>query len=94
MWLQSGSFRTRENQICFCMIIQRPKSRDIGPEEGQEPASKCSIKTPVAQEQFVNSNFQCRVGDIIILEKGEELWIDDSIELHGICFLGTLYEIE
>jgi hypothetical protein len=93
MWLQSGSFRTKENQICFCMIIQRPKSKDAGI-EGQEPASRCTIKRPVAPEQFVSSNFQCQVGDIIILEKGEELWIDDKIELRGICFVGTLYEIE
>lgn len=94
MWLQNGSFRTKEHQICFCMIIQRPKSKDASTEEGQEPASKCSIRRPVAREQFVISNFQCEAGDIIILEKGEGLWVDGSIDRHGVCFVGTLYEIK
>lgn len=96
MWLQNSGLITEENEIYFCIIIPQPKSGNVNLEVEQEPVFKCSIKTPVAREQFVfiNSDFQCRVGDIIILEKGEGLWINANIEPRGICLLGTLYEIE
>ncbi|PON23287.1 hypothetical protein TGAM01_v207814 [Trichoderma gamsii] len=65
IWLQNGGFRTRRNQICFCIIIPRPKSRVINLEEGQqgeeeeayECVFECTIRRPIAEGQFVSFSF-------------------------------------
>lgn len=85
----------------FCIIIPRPKSTVTNLEQGhedeeeaQERVFKCTIRRPIAHEQFVSSVFQCRVGDVIIYEDGEEISNNDSTEPLGICFLASLYEME
>jgi hypothetical protein len=89
-----------ENLLCFAIVIQRPNSRIINLEEetqeaeAQQWTTECTFKRPIAPKQYVDSVVQCQVGDVIILEGGEELQIDSSTQPHGICFLLTLYVIE
>ncbi|KAL7932165.1 hypothetical protein V8C35DRAFT_307545 [Trichoderma chlorosporum] len=100
IWLQGGGILTKDDRLAFYVILPRPKSKDVNLEVlestlVQEPLSKGRIYRPVDQGQFVQTAFQCQVGDIIILERGEKLWIprEGNIEHHGVCLLSTLFLI-
>ncbi|KAL6695132.1 hypothetical protein J3F84DRAFT_376183 [Trichoderma pleuroticola] len=86
LWLQSGGISTREDRLTFTVILPRPRGVN---DETPEPLSKGFIERPIGQGQFVRSSFQCRVGDIIILEGGERIWVprEDNIEPCGVCLL-------
>ncbi|KAL7917290.1 hypothetical protein ACQKWADRAFT_307141 [Trichoderma austrokoningii] len=63
----------------------------------QEPPSMCVIERPISPGQFVSSSLKCQVGDVIILEGGERLWLrkKGDVELRrDICLLALLYQIE
>lgn len=98
LWLQGGGILTKEDRLSFFIIIPRPKGRGVNLElidSTLEPLSKGIIERPIGQGQFVRSSFECQVGDIIILEGGERLWIprESNIEPRGVCLLTTLYQI-
>lgn len=63
-------------------------------QEAPERIFRCTIKRLIAQKDYVSSVLRCQVGDVIILEDGEEIIDDDSIEPRSICFLASLYETE
>lgn len=89
---KTGDSWLPKNRICFAIVIKRPKNKIFTLEEetqeaeAQESMSKCNIKRPIAPHQYVDSVVHCQVGDIIILEGDEELYINNSTQPHGICF--------
>ncbi|KAL7940741.1 hypothetical protein V8C42DRAFT_336647 [Trichoderma barbatum] len=101
IWLQGGAILSQEDRISSLIILPRPKSRDVDPvatdsAQVQEPLSRGLIERPIAEGQFVQSSFQCRVGDIIILEGGERLQVhtEANVEPRGVCFLTILFQVQ
>lgn len=111
LWLRGGAISAKEEQISIFVILSRPKSRgefaqsqepqSVASQEAmasQEPPSICVIERPISPGQFVSSSLRCQVGDVIILEGGERLWLrkrgGDIEPRRDICLLALLYQIE
>ena len=69
------------------IFIPRPKSDGAEGLEGvSETTAKLStgmIRIPICDRSYVESPFECQVGDIIILEEGEQMLVRRMIESHG-----------
>jgi len=109
IWLQGGSLSAREDRISIFIVVRRPRSRGNGgsdqaaevittgetPSVCQEPPSKVKTKSPISGPLFAESPFECQVGDVIILEGGEQLIVrpQDKGDTgpRGICMLAVLH---
>lgn len=110
IWLQGDGVATREDRISISIIIQRPKARGNGGSDEaaevtretsaarQEPTSKGVVRSPMvaAGPPFVESPFECQVGDVVILEGAEQLLVRAQQEgdtgPRDICMVLVLYQ--
>ncbi|KAL7783404.1 hypothetical protein V8C37DRAFT_397291 [Trichoderma ceciliae] len=98
IWLQNGTWSVTENQTCFLIVLKRPESKGadvVYSTPVQEPPSYGIIERPIGHGPYVQSSFQCQVGDVIILEGGERLRIrkEGDVEPRSVCFLATLHQL-
>ncbi|KAL7928820.1 hypothetical protein V8C35DRAFT_222385 [Trichoderma chlorosporum] len=98
IWLQDGIWSAKESQTCFLIVLKRPKSKDVEVVNStalQNPLSYGTIERPIGQGSYVQSTFQCQVGDVIILEGGERLRVrkEGHVETHSVCLLATLHQL-
>jgi hypothetical protein len=86
-----------ENEnIVICVAIPRPKGIVAGTASVQDYYFEGEIKSPISPSQFVTSVFQLRIGDIIVIEGGEILFIRDSVVKateRSLSFLATQHRI-
>jgi hypothetical protein len=58
----------------------------------EEAPSQGVIDRPIAENQFVQTTFECQVGDIIILEGGERLRSrEGNVSPRDLCLLATVH---
>ncbi|KAK3332662.1 hypothetical protein B0T19DRAFT_416221 [Cercophora scortea] len=88
VWFKSGGMTCGNDMVVMLIVVPRPK-RSGGVEkdvEGifgttaaeQEVLSTGIIKSPVGGPIFVDSPFECQVGDMIILEEGEQILVKET----------------
>ncbi|KAK3349521.1 hypothetical protein B0T25DRAFT_548335 [Lasiosphaeria hispida] len=80
LWLQGGVIECDPDRVVLLIFVRRPRRRDDGGviEDAQgttagitvseEPLSRGFLKSPTAE-----SSFECQVGDMIVLEEGEQI---------------------
>ena len=101
VWLKDDGVSAGKDRVSIFIVVPRPKPRGNGgsdetPTALQEPPSKGVIKSPMgaAGPPFTHSLFECQVGDIIILEGGEQLLVRPQREGYtgprDVCMLLVL----
>src|ERR1051325_6996231 len=80
LWVQGGGVKCESGSVVLLVFVRRPRRRDDGGviEDTQgttagitvskEPLSRGTLKSPTAE-----SSFECQVGDMIVLEEGEQI---------------------
>lgn len=108
--LQDGGMSVEDHTISICTVIPRPKRRESVFNNSdsarsnaasnstllrEELPAKGAIRSPIAKSQFVTSLFECQVGDIVILEEGEIILVQDAEKGdtvgRDICMLTALH---
>jgi len=77
LWLQGGGLLARQDRIAILIVIRQPRLRDEAAEVTTAPPSRGLVTSPIATAGplFVESPFECQVGDTIILEGGEKILV-------------------
>jgi hypothetical protein len=80
--------------VLMLIVVPRPKRSD-GVEKkdvegisgttttGQEPLSTGTIKSPIGGPILIDSPFECQVGNIIIIEEGEQILVKETTGPQG-----------
>ncbi|KAK3690249.1 hypothetical protein B0T22DRAFT_441661 [Podospora appendiculata] len=88
VWFKSGGMTCGNGMVVMLIVVPRPK-RSGGVEEKdvegisgttaaeQELLSTGMIKSPVGGPILIDSPFECQVGDMIILEEGEQILVKE-----------------
>lgn len=77
-----------ENRLYILIAVPKPEPEEFGPGVAlQVPQRNFSIKRPVAEGYSVDSSIELEVGDILVLEGGEQLCTKDS----GICMIAIVH---
>lgn len=110
LWLQTGDIRTQHDRVSIVIFIPRPKiakeeeENAVAAEEIttgttpawlREPPFRILIKSPISGPLLAESPVECEVGDVVILEGGEQLWVraDESAALvpSDVCMICALH---
>lgn len=101
LWVGVGAMlgTLQNDRLSFFTVLRRPLRRsspyyvDVNTPR-EESLFRGIIDRPIAENQFVQSTFECQVGDIIVLEGGERLRAraEGDVNSRGLCMLVTLYQ--
>lgn len=108
MWLKRDHVNCRDGWIAIFIVVPRPTTGREGttiesgeaitigesPAAPQEPPSSGLFKSPMTASLslLTVSRFNCQVGDIIILEGGEQLAVEDEgTEPRDICMFCVMH---
>lgn len=101
--LQGGGVAAGRDRISVLIVLPKPRTTDQSAEASAEkrsahgPLFHGTMKSPAAVggPHFVESRFDCQVGDIIILEAEEQILVDSEgrgdLRDHNISMLGILH---
>lgn len=109
IWLCGDGVGTRDDRISIAIIIRRPKSKVNGGGAAaevigntsavrHEPTSKGVVRSPMGAvgPPFVESPFECQVGDVVILEGADQLLVRPQLEGNkgprDICMVLILHQ--
>jgi hypothetical protein len=97
--LQSGDVRIQQDRVSIVIFIPRPKAIEVNEEimaadkatitktTSAGPSYRISIQSLVTGPVFAESSVECEVGDVLILEGGEQL----SLRGDDVCMLCALH---
>jgi hypothetical protein len=79
--------------VVMLIVVPRPKRSDgvekkdvegtPGTTAEEQPLSTGTIKSPIGSPILIDSPFECQVGDIIIIEEGEQILVKETTGPQG-----------
>ncbi|KAK3371660.1 hypothetical protein B0T24DRAFT_629988 [Lasiosphaeria ovina] len=96
LWLQGGGVACPDDMVAILVFVHRPRPRsDRGAPEGisvpEESPLMGIIKSSIGGPIVIPSRFECQVGDIIILEAKEQLFVTECVGPRDICMFSVMH---